>query len=326
MAIYKNETNIPLSLAVYLATDDYDHSSDPNEISATGLLRPLKQIILASRVPAETQLTDITALVTSRLGTSIHSGIEHAWATNYKQAMKALGYSDSVINRVVVNPDPNNLPENCIPVYQEIRTKKQLGKYTITGKFDFVADGRLEDFKSTKVYTYIAGTNDEKYAMQGSIYRWLNPNIITNPEMAIQFIFMDWSSMQAKINSDYPPSALLEKKFTLKPIKEVEQFIVSKLNQIEKYSNSPEAEIPACTDEELWRRAPVWKYYKDPTKTTRSTKNFDTAAEAHVRLAEDGYKGSVIEVKGEVIGCKYCPALSVCKQKDAYILDETLKL
>jgi hypothetical protein len=326
MSKYKNELNIPLSLAVYLATDNYDHSSDPNEISVTGLLKPLKQIILSSRLPAEEQSTDISALVTSRLGTSIHSGIEKAWDSNYKQAMCDLGYSISLINQIVINPDPNNLPEDCIPVYQEIRTKKQLGKYTISGKFDFVADGRIEDFKSTKVYSYIAGTNDEKYMMQGSIYRWLNPTIITNPEMAIQYIFMDWSSMQAMINSDYPKSAMLEKKFTLMPIPQVEQFITNKLNQIEKYANADESDMPACTDEDLWRRAPVWKYYKDPTKTARSTKNFDSAADAHVRLAEDGYKGSVVEVKGEVVACKYCSALSICKQKNTYILNETLKL
>lgn len=326
MAKYKNETNIPLSVAVYLATDEYDHNSDPTEISATGLLKPLKQIILGSRVPVDTQPTDISSLVASRLGTSIHSGIEKSWATNYKQAMSDLGYSNNIIDRIVVNPDPKNLPKDCIPIYQEIRTKKQLGKWIISGKFDFVADGRLEDFKSTKVYSYIAGSNDEKYRMQGSIYRWLNPEIVTNHEMAIQYIFTDWSSMQAMINSDYPKTAILEKKFTLLPITEVENFISNKLRLVEQYANSPEEDIPVCTDEDLWRKAPVWKYYKDPTKTTRSTKNFDTAAEALVRLAEDGHKGSVVEVKGEVVACKYCSALSVCKQKDQYILNETLKL
>lgn len=326
MSKYKNETGISLSLATYLATDEYDHNADPTEISATGLLKPLKQVILSSRVPVDEQPIDISGLITSRLGTSIHSGIEKAWATNYKQGMHDLGYPKSVIDRVVVNPDPNNLPENCIPVYQEIRTKKQLGKWTISGKFDFVADGRLEDFKSTKVYSYIAGSNDEKYRMQGSIYRWLNPTIITNPEMAIQYIFMDWSSMQAMINSDYPKSAMLEKKFTLLPVAEVENFISNKLRLLEQYANSPEADIPDCTDEELWRRAPVWKYYKDPAKTTRSTKNFDSAADAHVRLAEDGYKGMVTEVKGEVVACTYCPAVVICKQAHQYILDGTLKV
>ena len=326
MSKYKNETNIPLSLAVYLATDEYDHSKNSSEISVTGLIRPLKQVILASRVPVEAQPTDISALVTSRLGTSIHSGIEKAWGTNYKQAMFDLGYPSSIIDRVIVNPDPNNLPENCIPVYQEIRTKKPVGKWTISGKFDFVADGRLEDFKSTKVFSYIAGSNDEKYQLQGSIYRWLNPDIITHPDMAIQYIFMDWSSMQAKINSDYPQSAMLEKKFPLLSLAETETFIKHKLHLIEKHMNSDEADMPACTDEELWRRPPVWKYYKNPANTTRSTKNFDTAIDAQVRLAEDKFVGSIVEVKGEVVACKYCPALSICKQKNAYILDDTLKL
>ena len=49
MRKYLNNSNVPLSLAVFLATDNYDHESDT--ISATTLIKPLRQIILAARVP-----------------------------------------------------------------------------------------------------------------------------------------------------------------------------------------------------------------------------------------------------------------------------------
>ena len=39
-----NNTNLPLSIAVWLACDDYDYNNDPYTISATTLLKPLKQI------------------------------------------------------------------------------------------------------------------------------------------------------------------------------------------------------------------------------------------------------------------------------------------
>ena len=81
----------------------------------------------------------------------------------------------------------------------------------------------------------------------------------------------------------------------------------------------PESEIPLCTDEDLWRSAPVFKYYKNPVKTNRSTKNFDTRQEAYVRMAEDGGVGIVIEQPGQVTACKYCQAFSVCTQKDDLI-------
>ena len=50
MSVYLNPSQVPLSLAVFLATDNYDY--EPDTISATGLIRPLRQIILAKREEA----------------------------------------------------------------------------------------------------------------------------------------------------------------------------------------------------------------------------------------------------------------------------------
>jgi hypothetical protein len=36
-------------------------------------------------------------------------------------------------------------------------------------------------------------------------------------------------------------------------------------------------------------------------------------------MAEDGNVGLVKEVPGQVTACKYCPAFSICSQKDALI-------
>jgi hypothetical protein len=98
----------------------------------------------------------------------------------------------------------------------------------------------------------------------------------------------------------------------------VEQFITHKLSQINKYKDSPDEEIPFCTDKELWRSETTYKYYADPAKTIRATKNFDDKSEAHAYMASKGGKGVIIVVPGEVKACDYCPAFSVCKQKDNY--------
>jgi hypothetical protein len=98
---------------------------------------------------------------------------------------------------------------------------------------------------------------------------------------------------------------------------------------IDQNYNKPEGELPLCTDKELWRKEPAYKYYKNPASAasgSRSTKNFDTIAEAHARLLEDGNVGTVVEVPGEVVACKYCNAFPVCTQKDALIADGSLKL
>lgn len=318
---YSNQLDIPLSIAVFLATDWYDYSEDPNEISATTLLKPVRQVILASRVPAEAGIVDISNLVQSRVGTAIHDGVERAWRENYRKALKALGYPERVIDRVRVNPTQEELEmtPDAIPVYIEQRTKKKLGKWTISGKFDLVVDGRVEDVKSTSVFTAMNNTSDEKYSLQGSIYRWLNPEIITKDEIAIQWLFTDWNKLRAMTEPKYPQQRHQQKIFPLLSIQATQAFIERKLNQIEGYWNAPEEEIPLCTDADLWRGEPVFKYYKNPAKTQRSTKNFDTHQEAMLRYIEDGSVGIVKEVPGQVMACKYCPAFPVCTQKDILV-------
>lgn len=324
MSKFSGVSNVPLSVAVFLATDNYDH--DDTSISVTGLIKPLRQIILGSRVPMEDAAVDLVQMTASRMGTAIHDAIERAWLNNHRTAMKSLNFPDKIIERVLVNPQPNELFEGCFPVYLERRSKKQVGKYTVSGKFDFVGEGRLEDFKSTSVFSAINNNNDDKYILQGSIYRWLNPDIITQDKMAIQFIFTDWSAARARTETNYPQQRIQERVLPLKSVAETEQYVVSKLNQIDKHWDTTEEALPPCSDEDLWRSAPVFKYYKNPEKTARSTKNFDNIHDARLKLIEDGNVGMVKEVPGQVTACKYCSAFSICSQKDTLIANGDLIL
>jgi hypothetical protein len=328
MPTYSNTANIPLSLGVFLASDSYDHNPDPNTISATTLIKPVRQVILTSRVPTEDVQIDLANMISSRLGTAIHDGIERAWKTNYVVAMAALGYPEKTIAKVAINPTPEAIKqnENIIPVYLEQRSSKKVGDFTITGKFDFVGAGRVEDFKTTSTFTAMNNKSDEKYILQGSIYRWLNPEIITQDEMAIQWIFTDWSKLKAMSDPKYPQQRFQQKLLPLKSIQETEAYIQQKLRSLKFYWNAAEEDIPQCSDEDLWRSEPVWKYYKNPDKTTRSTKNFDNLHDARLKLIEDGNVGIIKEVPGQVTACKYCSAFSICTQKDALLASGDLVL
>lgn len=326
MSKYANTSSVPLSLAVFLATDNYDHDQDENTISATALIKPLRQIVLSARVPEDLTPVDLVNLVPSRMGSAIHDAIERSWKDNYPNALANLGYPKRVIEKIRINPKPEELTDGVIPVYMEQRAKKTVGKFTVTGKYDFIGDGRVEDFKSTSTYTAINNTNDEKYIWQGSIYRWLNPQIITKDEMAIQFIFTDWSKAKAMADPKYPQQRIQQRILPLKSIQETDAFVTRKLNQIEQYWDAPEEQLPLCTDADLWRSEPVFKYYKNPEKRTRSTKNFDNRHDAQLRYIEDGSVGIVVEQPGQVTACKYCPAFAVCSQKDALIASGDLVL
>ena len=151
---YTNQFNISLPLAVFLATDDYDY--EPNVISATSLMRPIRQLVLSKRVPAGEALVDISSLVSARMGSAIHSAIEKAWL-NPQDAIKALGFPSRIVNNILINPAPEQLKDkpDAIPVYMEQRAYKQIGQYKVSGKFDFVAEDTVHDFKSTSTFKHL---------------------------------------------------------------------------------------------------------------------------------------------------------------------------
>lgn len=323
---YANTTGLPLSLAVFLATDHYDHSNAG--LSATALLKPVRQTVLTRRLPPEENITDVADLIPSSLGTAIHDGIERAWTGDVQATLKKLGYPQKIAERIRVNPPRDEpLEDGVIPVYLEQRLFREIDGVTISGKFDFLAEGRLEDFKSTSTFAWTNGTKDEDYVLQASIYRWLDPELITADTMAINFIFTDWMKARAMADRNYPQQRMVQKVYKLMSLQETEAFIRGKLRDLDRANQLPEEELPRCTDKELWRSAPKFKYYKNPdtaAKGGRSTKNFDNAHDAYKRLADDGHKGTVVEVPGQVKACLYCRAYPICSQKDDLIAEGAL--
>lgn len=317
-----NETGINLALAVWLLHDEYDYINTPNYISATRLMKPLRQLVLPSRIKPEEKTSDVSDYISRALGHSLHDSIEKAWKVGYKRSLKLLGYPDAMIDRVAINPDPLQMEANpeLIPIYLEQRAIRSLGGYNIGGKFDMVAEGIVHDNKSTSAYTWLYGGRDEEHQLQGSIYRWLNPDKITADFIRICYIFTDWQKAAAKSNPNYPQSRVATKDIPLLSVEETEKWILSKIALFEQYKEVPENKLPECTDEELWRSDPQYKYYSDPTKTSgRSTKNFESLADARMFQAEKGGKGVVITIQGEPKRCGYCEAFDNCTQKDKYI-------
>ena len=324
-----NDYNIPLALAVWLLHDDYDYIDDPDYISVTRLMRPIRHIILPPRIPPNTRTVDLSEFIARVSGNSFHDSIEKAWLNNPQAKLRSLGYPKEIIDRIRVNPSDAeviNDPE-IIPVYLEQRAIREFQGVRIGGKFDMVTEGIVNDTKSTSAWGWVFGTRDDEHALQGSLYRWIDAGQphprITEDYMRVNYIFTDWQKSQARQNPKYPQKRLEQKIIKLLPIKETEEFILHKLAEIEKYRDTPEKQLPRCTDEELWRSEPKYKYFSDPEKAkdpaARSTKNFDTIMEANAHRANQG-KGVVITIPGEVKRCGYCDAFDGCTQKDEYQL------
>lgn len=326
-----NNTGVSLPLAVWLLHDDYDMVYGvENYISVTTLMKPLRQIILPKRIPPEEQTTDVVDFIARKLGHSIHDSIEKSWQPgNFNRSLKLLGYSADIIDRIRVNPtlEECRASNEIIAVYIEQRAMATVDGFTIGGKFDMVTDGIVNDSKSTSVWGWIKGTRDEDHIKQMSLYRWIDSKNehrkITEDYGRVNYIFTDWTKMMLRSTPNYPPSRVQHKDYPLWSLADTEAWVQAKLRLIQANINTPEAQLPECTDEELWRSAPSYKYFSDPAKAqdpnARSTKNFDTLSDANQHLAEKGGRGIVITKPGEVKACAYCAAFDGCTQKDRYL-------
>ena len=166
MTHWTNQHNIPLPLQIWLATNNYEYDEDPRVISATTLLKSVRQIVLGRRYKEADKTLDFSAMVSSVMGSSIHASVEKALErTNAEKVLHELGYK--------------NATSIMDEMHVEVRTKKEIDGYVISGQFDMAYKGIVCDVKSTSVWNYILDDGEDK-RKQLCIYRWLNPEIITS--------------------------------------------------------------------------------------------------------------------------------------------------
>lgn len=290
-------------MAIWLASDDYLYSKSANEISTTTLMRSPRYVIATLRkrfpelFPEECRLTlseeeifsqDITERIPSRVGTAIHTAVDNAITKKAKIALKSLGYSETILKKLLINPEPSEVQKDSFVIMTEQRSYRKLDGFVISGQYDAVVNGVVHDIKTTSTFAYTSGSMGKKYIIQGSIYRWLNPDLITGDEIVINFLFTDWNKNYVYSKENYPPTKVLGKSFKLWSVEETEMYIRDKLNQLKKYWNEPLYLIPCCTYDDLYSGNVTYKYYKSGyVEGKRSTKNFDNLNEATLYRAKN---------------------------------------
>ena len=240
----------------------------------------------------------------SRRGTAIHSALENVW-TNDNLRNKALDFLGlkELKERIVINKHKEN--PNQIEIWLEQRAYKTIDNMTVNGQFDMVMDGQVVDYKNTSVFTYMHGSKVEDYKLQGSIYRWLNPDLITNDKIKIIYIMHDWTSRDAKINQNYPQTPIIAVDYDLYSLDYIENFIKNKIQEINNGG------APECVAS-LKLSDPIWQYFSKPD-SKKASKNFTNQTDAnHYMLTKS--KGFIKMKPRVATGCKYCKARSICKQ------------
>lgn len=325
-----NTHQIDLPIAVWLLQNGYysgaDVAPEGELISVTSLMKPTRRLILERQVDVSQEVLDVSDLIASRVGHGLHDSIERAWTEgDWKGAMRRLHYPQSVIDRVKINPDPSEVSGNDIPIFLEQRRFKEIGGIVLTGQLDFAINGAYRDVKTTSTFSMTSGKKDQDYILQGSMYRYIMPELIWQDTMRIEFIFTDWQKYRAKGDPNYPQAKVAHKEYPLMSMEDTEKWILDKLHDIKvnaKHTKN-QHKMVRCTDEELWKSPDTYKYYANPETAKaggRAQKSFEKLADAEQHKKEKG-KGVIVTVPGEVKACEYCPAFSVCEQRKEYFPD-----
>ena len=312
MPQYTNSMGINLPMAIWLCHDTYDYNPDPYYISATSLLKPIQASVLLRRNDTSNLKVDISTLIKSRTGNALHDAAERAWLDpqTRRLACKAVGISEAVADRIVVNPDL--VKEGDIPVYLEKRSHKKIGKYTIGGKFDLVLNGELHDTKNTVVFYYMKNKKDNDYILQGSIYRWLNDSLITSDILTIDFKFNDWKKFET-YKENYPKFPIMNEQYEMMSIADTEAWVKERIGLLDRYMHNPDLVLPQCTEKELWMDPPDWKYYSKKG-ADRATRNFKQDMNAAYQMLSEKGVGEVRKSEVLAKACNYCAARPFCKQ------------
>lgn len=251
-----------------------------NEISATTLLKGVKEHLLTDRHWEEITV-DVSENLWALFGTAIHALLEKE------------------------SPD----------TFTEEKFWSKVGDWNITGRVDCydMAQEIIFDYKVTSAWK-IVFKNFTDWERQGKIYAWLLKQKGLNvKECRFVAMLRDWSETESLRNADYPKGQIYVHKFeiTEDDLSEIEKFIRDKVEQLSAYKDTPDNEIPCCSEEERWADKTKYAVMKEGRKT--AVKVFENKEDADKMVEELGAKHYVEERKGKDKKCtRYCSACQFC--------------
>lgn len=276
--ILTNHLHLPEQIENAVRRDDYNNGGT---YSATTLLKDPKEIILTKRHDNEI-VRDVSEQIYALLGTSVHYILEKNQESETQ--------------------------------FKEERLYWLFGDDIVSGKFDLydMKEERVYDFKTTSVFTYILG-DTEKYRFQLLVYGLLlRKNGFPCKHGRIIQIFRDWSRTKAKFDKSYPqmPVNTIDFNFTDKDFDEIEADIWKRLNNINKYKDTPDDKIPVCSKENRWATDDKFAVMKKGRKSALRVLNSRDEAE----LWMEYNKGDYIEERpAESRKCMdYCSCCEFC--------------
>lgn len=276
--VITNKLELPNALVNAVSPEQ--HNAE-NCISATTLLHGAKDIVLSKRHWNEMS-EDCSERIYALLGTAVHKIFEE-------------------------NDDTPG-------AIKEQQFTYPVGKYTVTGRVDLFNPNTatVYDYKNTSVFKIIKGDFHEWYT-QLMIYAFLISKAGYKVEhLMIYAVLRDWSRTEARINKggNYPQNQVVKIPFdiTEKDFEFIENFINTKIKEIEAAESMDDNSIPPCSEIERWAEPNKWALM--PAKGVKARKLCLSESEAK-ELCKDN---ETIEFRpGKSKRCMdYCSCCNFC--------------
>jgi len=270
-----NRLNLPEGIVKAISTEP--HNKSDKELSATTLLKGIKEILLMWR--HWEKLTDDAA--------------DRIWAV-WGQAVHSL------------------LETEGKHEFSEIDLKAIIEGITVTGKIDNynMETGLVTDYKTASIWKIMVG-DFEDWRMQGLIYAWLlYHNGFRIEKCRFIAILKDHSKSKAGHDSNYPQSPVHIYEFPIRKteLEEADAYIRKRLAEYLKYIETADDDIPPCTDEERWATETKYAVMKHGRKS--AVRVLDNKMDAGAMATELG-AGHYVETRPGT--SKKCADYCICR-------------
>lgn len=132
----------------------------------------------------------------------------------------------------------------------EKRVAAEISGWKLTGKYDYIDDGILIDYKYTSVWSFVFGRKEWEY--QANVNRWLlHKNGVEIKGLVNYLMFRDWS--ESKVGSrNYPKEKMIPITLPMWPLADAESYVMAQVKAHKEARNKPDNELPKCSKEDRW--------------------------------------------------------------------------
>jgi len=291
MSKLTNKFDLPSSIFSAIENISKQYTRGESDLSVSQLIDS-PRIRLLKQHHAKDIEEDVSELIYSILGTSVHNLIE--------------------------NSDKKSITEK--------RLYADCEGWRLSGQLDrlLISDETIEDYKVTSAWSYVFPK--ESWELQQNVYAWLcRQNKIKISKIQIIGIFRDWQKSKANDSDNYPKLPIQVMPLRLWSNKEQDEYVKDRirLHQEAQYRFDNENFTPLCSDEDRWKDKEKFAVMIKGKK--RAIKLHDEVEDAqdHAKNLSLTTKGVSVEVRPSIARrCKdYCSVKQFCDQakKEGYV-------